>query len=482
MPFKKKSKPSQQDPAPTLAVSHPSAADLDIPDGGYAWVQVFAIFLVNGFTWGQTASYGVYLAYYLDSNTFPEATSIDYAFIGGLQFALSLLVAPAATITARRYGLHQCMLVGIVLQTIGFICASFVHRIWQLYITQGVLIGGGLGFIFVPATAILSQWFDKKRSLATGIASAGSGIGGLIFSFGSNAIIHNVSLGWAFRITALICGAMNLTAVALIRNRNKTIKPPQLGFDTKLLVRYDVILFLAWGFISMFGYMTLLYSLSAFATSLGLSKTQSGNISAFLNLGTALGRPAVGFLSDRFGRMEVAGSLTFVGGVFCFAIWIPAKTYAVTIFFAIVVGAIFGVFWMTVAPIAVNVVGVPEVPSMLSIYWLVITAPTLFTEVIALELRRPQMSNQYIYPQIFSGISYIVASVCMLELRRVTRKKWRAHHASAVLETTDTMTTIPPGADPERGEKEAQVFKPEVAPSHTVQLEPAWPTAKASAG
>ena len=291
-------------------------------------------------------SYGVYLAYYLEENTFPEATSIDYALIGGLQFSLSLLVAPLVTVTVRRLGTHIPILIGVVLQTTGFLCASFVHKIWQLYLTQGLLIGVGLGFIFVSSTPILSQWFSKKRSLATGISSAGSGIGGLLFSFGMNAIIHKVSLGWSFRITAFICAAMNLLAAALIRNRNAQIKPPQLGFDTKLLLRYDVFLFLAWGFISMFGYITLLYSLSDFASSLGLSKTEAGNISAFLNLGTAIGRPAVGFMSDRWGRIEVAGSLTALGGLACFAIWIPARTYAVTIFFAIIVGAIFGLFWM----------------------------------------------------------------------------------------------------------------------------------------
>ncbi|RFU25895.1 hypothetical protein B7463_g10442, partial [Scytalidium lignicola] len=416
----------------TLSTIPSNDQDLEIPDGGYGWVQVFGIFLINAFTWGQTASYGVYLAFYLSANLFPEATSIDYAFIGGFQFAFPLLVAPVATIASRQLGMRICMLAGIFLQTLGFISASFAHRIWQLYLTQGILVGIGLGFIFVPATPILSQWFSRKRSLATGIGAGGSGIGGLIFSFGITPIVHNISLAWAFRTTAFICGAMNLLAVALLRNRNDKIKPPQLGFDTKLLVRYDVWLFLAWGFVTMFGYMTLLYSLSDFASSIGLSKTQAGNISAFLNLGTAIGRPAVGLISDKFGRIEVAGSLTLLGGLASFAIWIPAKTYAVTIFFSILVGTIFGLFWMTVAPIAVNVVGVPEVPSMLSIYWIVITAPTLCTEVIALKLRRPSMNNVYLYPQIFTGISYSLASIFLLELWRVMRKKGKGHRSISV--------------------------------------------------
>ncbi len=39
----------------------------------------------------------------------------------------------------------------------------------------------------------------------------------------------------------------------------------------------------------MLGYMTLLYSLSDFSITIGLSKTQAAAISAYLNLGTAVG-------------------------------------------------------------------------------------------------------------------------------------------------------------------------------------------------
>jgi MFS family permease len=238
------------------------------------------------------------------------------------------------------------MLIGILLQTAGFISASYASQVWHLYLSQGVLLGVGLGFIFVPCTPILSQWFSKKRSLAMGISSAGSGVGGLLFSFGIQAMIDNISLAWSFRITAIICGVMNLLSVALIRNRNHAIKPPQLGFDTKLLVRYDVFLLLAWGFMSMLGYITLLYSLPDFSASSGLSTSQAAAISAYLNLGIALGRPMAGLVSDKLGRIEVAGVLTAFCGVLCFAIWIPAKSYGVAILFAIVSGAVVGVFWM----------------------------------------------------------------------------------------------------------------------------------------
>ncbi|KAM0799815.1 MFS transporter, MCP family, solute carrier family 16, member 6 [Usnea florida] len=366
------------------------------PDGGYGWVCVASVFIINGFTWG-IKTYGVYLAHYLSAKIYPDASSIDFAFIGGLNFSMAMLVAPIVTILARICGTQAPMLLGAIILAAGYITASFAHRIWQLYLSQGVLVGFGVGFVSIPSIAILSQWFEKKRSLASGIGSAGSGIGGLIFSFATQAMIDNLSLAWSLRITGIIAGTMNVIAALMIRNRNKIIKPPQRGFDTKLLRRYDVLLLLSWSFISMLGYITILFSLSDFARSIGLSASKAAAVSAFLNLGTAIGRPLVGVASDYFGRMETAGVLTLICGIMCFAVWLPATSYGVTILFVIISGAFFGVFWMTIGPIT-------------------------FAEVIALELRRPVSGHDYLYPQIFAGVAYIVASGCMYELRRFTRK------------------------------------------------------------
>ena len=263
---------------------------------------------------------------------------------------MAMLVAPAVTVTARRYGTQAPMLLGIVFQTTGFISASFASGIWHLYLSQGLLVGLGQGFVYIPSIAILSQWFTTKRSLANGISGAGSGVGGIIFSFAASALISHISLAWSLRITAVITASMNLLATLLIRNRNEVIRPPQLGLDRQLLRRYDVLLLLSWGFISMLGYMTLLYSLSDFAISIDIDYTKAASVVAFLNLGTAVGRPLIGISSDKYGRMEVAGILTFVCGVSCFAIWLPANSYGMTVFFALISGAILGVYWVVRLP------------------------------------------------------------------------------------------------------------------------------------
>ena len=96
----------------------------------------------------------------------------------------------------------------------------------------------------------------------------------------------------------------------------------------------------------MFGYVALLFSLGDFAIAIGLSRSQSTNIIGLLNVGTAIGRPIIGIWSDKFKRVDVAAILTIVCGISCFAFWLPAMGYGLTIFFALLIGAILGVFWM----------------------------------------------------------------------------------------------------------------------------------------
>ena len=294
----------------------------------------------------HSQTYGVFLSHFLTENLFPKATALDFALIGGFNFSIAMLVAPLVTITARKFGIHLPMLIGTIFLSAGHTATSFSSRVWQLYLSHGILIGLGVGFTYIPSIAILSQWFQKRRSLANGISTAGSGIGGLVFSFMSEAVIKGISLAWAFRITAIISCIMLLIATFLIRSRNETVRPYQRGFDARLLYRYDVQMLLGWAFISMLGYITILFSLPDFARSIKLLSSQAATIAALQSFGNAIGRPLIGVFSDRFGCIETAGFLTLICGLSCFFIWLPGTSYGIIIFFAIFNGAIFGVFWV----------------------------------------------------------------------------------------------------------------------------------------
>ncbi|KAH7230642.1 major facilitator superfamily domain-containing protein [Fusarium redolens] len=270
--------------------------------------------------------------------------------------------------------------------TWGVTATPFASRTWQLYLTQGALVGSGIGFIIVPSTAVLSQWFSKRRSMANGISSAGSGVGGAAFTWGTAAMIQrqglnwqaskSILVNWALRATGIITFVGIVIATLLLRDRNSQIQPNQRAFDIALLRSKAVVLLLLWAFISMFGYIVLLFSLSEFALAIGLSHKQATDVVGFLNVGTAVGRPLIGLVSDRYSRVTTAFVLTLLCGLTCFAIWLPAKSFGLTLFFSTVCGAILGVFWMTIGPLSAEVAGIKNLQSMLSLAWAATIIPT----------------------------------------------------------------------------------------------------------
>ncbi|KAK2760834.1 hypothetical protein FQN54_002073 [Arachnomyces sp. PD_36] len=428
------------------------------PDGGYGWVCVACIATINGHTWGINSTYGVFLSHYLSHDVFHNTSYLEYAFIGGLSMSCALLVAPLATHLIHLYGTRPVLNLGVVLHTLSLIGASFATLKWHLFLSQGLCFGLGLGFLFVGSVGITPQWFLHKRSVANGITAAGSGLGGLTYSLAAGSLIPRVGLPWTFRILGIICFCVNLICSNLLRDRNKEVGSRHKAFHLPLMKLPQFLLFQAWGVLSIFGYVILLFSIANFALSVGLTATQGSTISALLNLGQALGRPLVGVASDRFGRLNVSTFLTFICGVFSLVIWIFARSMGVLCFFAILIGTVAGTLWATAAPVCAEVIGLKDLPSGLSLMWLVLVIPGTIAEPIALLLRdESNKDNIYLNAQLLTGFTYIGGAICLWIVRgwkvgdreRMQREEEAAASAAA---NNSTMVESHPAVGDEKEE------------------------------
>ncbi|KAL4759088.1 MCT family MFS transporter [Aspergillus foveolatus] len=409
--------PESIDGERTSSVAAKSGGDLP-PDGGYGWVCVASVFWINAHTWGINSSYGVFLAYYLSHDVFPNTSALMYAFTGGLSISCALLVAPLATYLIHALGTRVVLNIGVFFETLSLIASSFVSQRWQIFLSQGVCFGIGMGFLFVGSVGITPQWFHRRRSLAMGINAAGSGLGGLTYSLAVGAIIPRLGLSWAFRILGIVSCVVNLVCANLLRDRNTAVGSRFNAFHFPLLKRPEFLLFLGWGIFSMLGYVAILFSMSNFAVSVGLSAHQASIISALLNLGQGLGRPFVGMFSDKLGRINIATFLSFLCGVFCLLIWTFARSMGLVSFFAVLVGTVAGTYWATVAPVLAEIIDLKDLPGGLSITWIVLVAPTTVAEPIALLLRdNNSPSRIYLHVQLFTGLMYIAAAVCLWTVR-----------------------------------------------------------------
>ncbi len=73
--------------------------------------------------------------------------------------------------------LRSLLYTGSFLVVLGMVLTGLCSEYWQLLLSQGILVGVGTGCLFLPSVAVLPQYFEKKRGLATGIGSSGSAIG-----------------------------------------------------------------------------------------------------------------------------------------------------------------------------------------------------------------------------------------------------------------------------------------------------------------
>ncbi|KAI9933932.1 hypothetical protein ASPWEDRAFT_35915 [Aspergillus wentii DTO 134E9] len=423
--------PPTENPSPTtpgtpadnqLEYFDPSnvATQEDIPpDGGYGWVCTICVFLINAHTWGVNSAWGVFLDHYLSESTFPGATELQYALIGGLSISQSLLVSPLVAISTRKLGTRITLLIGAFVVCASLLGASFASQIWHLFLSQGLCFGYGMGFLYVPATAILPQWFSKRRSLVLGIGSAGAGIGGLAYNLGSGAAIESLGLQWTYRLLALCTLVMNFICSILLKDRNTVVKPKDKAFDYREYGRVQVLLVVSWGFLTELGFIVLLYSLPNYATSIGLTARQGSVVSALLNLGLTIGRPLIGYYSDIVGRINMATLMTTVCGVLCLAVWVPAKSYPVLLIFALLSGCVTGTFWTCAAPVLAEVVGMQRLPSAWGMICFSLVLPTTFAEPIALQMAS---TSGYLASQIFVGCMFLGGAASTWALR-----SWKIH-------------------------------------------------------
>ncbi|TQS32729.1 hypothetical protein Golomagni_06948, partial [Golovinomyces magnicellulatus] len=134
-------------------------------EGGYGWVVVVCVALVNVHTWGLNASFAVFLAHYLNSGQFDDTGPVVFAFVGGLAFSIALLTAPVVTIMVSYLGSRLTLALGVLIQTSALIAASFSNEIWHLILSQGLCFGGS------SAVGLL-----RTPSQPVALASAGSSI------------------------------------------------------------------------------------------------------------------------------------------------------------------------------------------------------------------------------------------------------------------------------------------------------------------
>ncbi len=131
----------------------------------------------------------------------------------GVNLVLFGLTAPFAAALMDRFGIRRVTTCALLLISLGSGLSIFVRESWQLLLTWGVLIGLGTGSMaLVFAATVAQRWFVKRRGLVTGILTAGSATGQLIFL----PVVAGVAQSAGWRVASLVIAAAALAVVPLV--------------------------------------------------------------------------------------------------------------------------------------------------------------------------------------------------------------------------------------------------------------------------
>ena len=150
---------------------------------------------------GFINSFGVFQTYYVTTLNRPPS---DISWVGSIQvFLLFFIGTFTGRLTDAGY-FRQVFIIGSFLGVFGLFMTSLSTNYWQLFLAQGVCCGLGNGCLFCPSLSLLSTYFTKKRSLAIGLAAAGSATGGMVFPAMVQQLLPKVGFPWTIRALGFI--------------------------------------------------------------------------------------------------------------------------------------------------------------------------------------------------------------------------------------------------------------------------------------
>ncbi|MDV7357521.1 MFS transporter [Rhodococcus oxybenzonivorans] len=92
------------------------------------------------------------------------------------------LTSPFAAALMGRFGMRRVVTAALVLVSAGSGLTIFMTATWQLVLLWGVFVGLGTGSMALAFVAtVVDRWFVARRGLVTGILTAGSAAGQLVF-------------------------------------------------------------------------------------------------------------------------------------------------------------------------------------------------------------------------------------------------------------------------------------------------------------
>lgn len=348
----------------------------------YGWTIVGIAFTALLIRFGVLQTFGIFLV------ALVREFGWNRGAISLAQTIVMLMIGvggPLVGFFLQRWGPRRVITISALL--LGFVLAlnSRITAIWHFYILWGVL--GGLGHSFqsmLPWTAIVSNWFVRKRGLAIGIATAGIGVGYLFMA----PFTQYVIAGYGWKAAFITLGGLLALGIApmsaiLVRERpqdmnllpdgegeppardavgNKkenTQLPSREGeWTARRALKTPAFWFLSLSFAAiLFTINMILAHQVAFLVDVGYKVSISALIFGIVGVTSVPFRIIWGSLSDRLGPMwtYTFSTLIILGGIFALlSIRSPSQIWLAYLY-ALLWGSSYGTTIIVIAVVSANI-------------------------------------------------------------------------------------------------------------------------------
>lgn len=348
------------------------------------------------------------------------------AWLGSLFCSTFALAGPLSSFVINKFSCRVCVVLGGLLNLIGFASSAYCEQFYVLFLTYGIIAGIGQCLAYTGSVIVLGFYFEKRRTLATGVAVTGSGLATITFPPMTQAF-YDV---YGFHGSFLLLGAVAFqTCVfgALLRphptekERRKQISPSQkftCRAICKTLYEYLMILYnkaftlylasiLSWCISLAINIMYLPdyfhdNGSSLVEASLMISAMGFGSLVSRILTGLAAVGGAIDPKTLYFGCYGILGILTMILPVFVIH-------YGGKLAYSVILGLYSGGTWSLLSSICVDLVGIHNLASAFGLVMFIAGVGFLIGPVIGSYVEK--LSGNFGHIFIFSGIMFLLASV-----------------------------------------------------------------------
>ncbi|KAI0536137.1 MFS monocarboxylate transporter [Xylaria digitata] len=392
------------------------------PDGGMrAWLQVFAGHLMCFVTWGLITSFGIFQSTYEEMlNVSPSTIS----WIGTIQIFTLLLVGTLSGRASDAGFVHQSVLLGTSLIVFGMFVTSVATQYYQFLLAQGVVIGLGMGILYMPGLSVPSSYFKAKKPLAVAIVASGAGSGGLVYPAMIQQLLPRVGFGWTIRSMAFVTLFISILINLILRVRVPARKSGPIA-DLRAFTELDYVFFVIGFFLIYWAVYFAFYYIDLYGhTYASFTTLDSINLLLITNALGIPGRILPGFIATYYlGPINTAIPTATTVAIVLYA-WpavahAKAPLYVFAAAYGLVASAIQSLFAVSLAALTTDL---SQLGTRMGMVFSVVAFASLTGSPIAGAIVQTS-GGSYLGAQLWAASSMLLGAVALV-VARVSRVGW----------------------------------------------------------